>query len=423
MSFDYRRIASVFFIFALLFIFMWSCANQTPPPAQNDDSNNKPLTVFVAKPIIQDVTLTCEVVGCVTPWKTVQVSSESAGRVDSLHFEKGDRVEQGSILAVIDQSKAKAFYDQAKAQYDIAVSSHEKMMALTRPQELAIAETQLQQAKDQYQEAEKTYKRLKALLGSGDIRQSEFDAAQTVYNVTNRAVLTAEKQVELARIGARQEDLAGSAARVAQAEASLRLAKEQLDDSRITAPLKGIITNKFIEAGEIARPGSPIAVVVDMSRVKIATRIPELDAARIQTNYPVEVRIDALPGQIFYGRLSFLSVAADDASHSFPAEVAVENPEDLLRAGMICRLNFVQEIRPGALLVEGDALYVRDNKRGVFGIQDDRAVFKPIRTGAIIGNLFIVESGIERDEMLITSAPDGLVDGQEVTIGETVKRP
>ena len=427
MALKFRGMTPVVFTFAvfltLAIVFFSSCSKTPPNPPPSEAEDEQTLTVFTSKPVIQDVTLTCRVVGNAVPWKTVRVSSETGGVVESLHFEKGDRKQKGNLLAVIDPVRAQAHYDRATAQYNIALANHGKMKALTRPQELDIAKSRLQPAIVQHEEAEKTYNRLKALLKSGDIRQSQFDTAETAFNVTAREVSAATKQLELAQIGARKEDLTGSAAQLAQADASLRLAKEQLDDSRITAPLDGTIVEKNIEEGEITQPGSPIATLVDITRIKIKTRIPEMEAARIQPDLPVHVTIDALPEQSFTGRLAFLSVAADRLTHSFPAEVVVDNPDGRIRSGMICRLQFVREIRPDALLIDGDALWVRENGTGVFVIRDGKAFFKPVRTGASVGDRLVVESGVERDDVLITTAPSGLVSGQEVIVGETVKRP
>ncbi len=418
---SFRRIPNVIILFAI--IYCWGCSKQPTIPNQPEQNTPNSLTVFVAKPIIQDITLTCNVIGNITPWKTVRVASETAGIVESLHFEKGDYRTKGAILAVIDQAKAQALYDQAIAQHKIAHANHEKMKALTRPQELDITKNRTQQAKAQFKEVEKTYKRLKVLLASGDIRQSQFDEAETAYQVAARAVSASEKQLELARIGARKEDLDGSSAQLAQAEASLRLAKEQLKDSRIIAPLDGTIVDKTIEEGELARIGAPITIMVDMRRVKIETRIPEMESPHIKPDIAVHVTVDALPEETFQGRLSFLSIVADPISHSFPAEVIVENPEGRLRSGMICRLRFVKEIRSNALLINGDMLWVRENGTGVFSVREGKAFFKSVKTSVSYENRHVIESGVSPDDVLITTAPSGLIDGQDVTIDETVERP
>ncbi|MEW6238987.1 MAG: efflux RND transporter periplasmic adaptor subunit [Candidatus Omnitrophota bacterium] len=405
------------FLTAVVIITSIGC--QDPPDTTLDPNPSpiKPLAVFIAKPRIRDVTLTCEAVGTVRPWKIVRVSSEAPGPIERLYFEKGERVFKDALLAEIDSAKTKALCDQAQAQYDIAAANHKKMQSLSRPQEIDIAESALQQAKVQQQEAQRNYERLKSLRQTGNIAQSQLDVAETAYQVANRAMAAAEKRLELAQIGARQEDLAESAARLAQAEAALRLAQEQRHDSRILSPLDGTIVEKYVEEGEMVGAGAPIAVIVDASRVKIAARIPEKDIAKIAPGCTAIIRADALANITFEGTLSFLSVMADEVSHSFPAEAAVDNANGLLRAGMIARLQFVAERRENATLVKTDSLWSRGGKTGVFLIKENAAIFQPLKIGPSTGEWTIVEEGLQTDDVLAAAAPESLVNGQNVVIG------
>jgi len=397
---------------------------QRPAKSTSDPSPSpiKPLTVFVSKPLVRDVALNCDAVGTVHPWKTVRVSSEAPGQIERNYFEKGDYVLKDSLLAEIDSVKTKALCDQAQAQYEIAAANHKKMQSFSRPQEIDIAESALQQAKAQQQEAQRNYERLKTLRQTGNIAQSQLDEAETAYKVANRAVSAAEKKLELAQIGARQEDLTESAARLDQAEAALRLAQEQLKDSRILAPLDGTVVEKFVEEGEMVGAGAPIAIIIDASRVKISARIPEKDIAKIIPGCSVNVRADALPDKVFSGTLSFLSVMADDASHSFPAETEVDNASGFLRAGMIARLQIVTERRENAILVKTESLWSREGKTGVFLIKENQAIFQPLKIGPSTGEWTIVEEGIQPDDAIAAAAPESLVNGQNVVIGGEMDR-
>ncbi len=379
------------------------------------------LTVFTAKPLIKDVTLTCSVIGMVRPWKSVQIRAESSGAIETLHFEKGDEVKKGDLLVEIDTNKAQAQYDQAKAQYEIANANYNKMKSLSRPQEIEIAETEFQKAQDQLKEARRNFERLKPLRESGDITQSQFDEAETRFFLAQRAVNAAENKLELAKIGAREEELAISKAQVDQMAAALQLTKEHLNDSTITAPLDGIIVEKLAEEGEFVNIGLTLTLIVDIQRVKVSCRIPEKDIGNIKKELPVLFTVDALPEQTFEGTLHYLSVHADNATHSFPVEVLVNNKDRSLLPGMTARLHFTTQFLKNAILIEPDMVWSRNNSTGVYVLREDRVFFQPIELGSSFEGLMIVEKGIEPQDSLVFSAPEGLSDGQKIEVGGEIE--
>lgn len=404
---------------AIFVVLMIGCSPSDPSSTIKETfpENDHALTVFTAEPLIKDVTLTCSVIGMVRPWKSVQIRAESSGAIETLHFEKGYEVKEGDLLAEIDTNKAQAQYDQAKAQYEIANANYIKMKSLSRPQEIEIAKTEFQRAQDQLKEAKRNFERLKPLMESGDITQSQFDEAETRYFLAQSAVNAAESKLELAKIGAREEELAISKAQVDQMAAALQLAKERLNDSTITAPLDGIIVEKLAEEGEFVNIGFPLTLIVDLQQVKVFCRIPEKDIGTIKRELPVLFTVDALPERIFEGTLHYLSVHADEATHSFPAEVLVNNKDRSLLAGMTARLHFTTHFLKDAILIEPDMVWSRNNKTGVYVVRKNRVLFQPIELGSSFEGLMIVEKGIDPQDTLVYSAPEGLSDGQKIEVG------
>ncbi len=203
------------------------------------------------------------------------------------------------------------------------------------------------------------------------------------------------------------------------AAAQMEMAKERLEKTRITSPAPAIVVAKMVEAGELVSRGTPIAQIMDMSRVKIVAGIPETDAAYFKKGAAAEVTFDAFPGQVFTGSLAFMSPAVDPQNRTFEVEVELANPGGVIKAEMVAKLRVVKAEHKDAIVIPQDIILETERGKAVFVFQEDgKAVFRAIQTGPTHENEVMVVDGLTAGEKLIVSGQHNLTDGESVQVVE-----
>ncbi|RJP73270.1 MAG: efflux RND transporter periplasmic adaptor subunit [Candidatus Zixiibacteriota bacterium] len=171
-----------------------------------------------------------------------------------------------------------------------------------------------------------------ALMDTTELALQHQQARATWLN----AQATYERARELFRrdLGSRMEqDNAEAALRVAQA--NMELAATRLGYARITAPFAGVITRRFLDPGALVQAGNTtLFILMDMNPVKVIVHLLERDIPRVREGQPATVRVDAYPDREFTGRITRFSQAVDPATRTMAVEIAVPNPDDLLKPGM-----------------------------------------------------------------------------------------
>jgi RND family efflux transporter MFP subunit len=200
------------------------------------------------------------------------------------------------------------------------------------------------------------------------------------------------------------------------AEAQAITARRQLKDTRVTAPIAGLVSAKMVEQGATLAPGSPVANLVDVSSLKVKLSLAERDAFRIKVGEKVKITTDVYPGVSFTGTVENISAKADDA-HTYPAEIRVQNSKtNPLRAGMFARVGFATASNEPQVVVPREALVGSVRDAQVYVIEGDVAHLRPIVVGAEIDGMLTVVSGVRDGEHVVVNGQNNLRDGASVVI-------
>ena len=140
-----------------------------------------------------------------------------------------------------------------------------------------------------------------------------------------------------------------------ESAAAADLAKKRLADTRLTAPISGIIARRAIEVGAMVAPGQPVYTIVALDPVRVRVGVPEGDIGHITEGVPATVRIPALDTS-FAGRVSLIGVAADPTTRSYTVEISVPNPARRLRAGMVAEATITTKATTSAIMVPATAV-------------------------------------------------------------------
>ena len=200
------------------------------------------------------------------------------------------------------------------------------------------------------------------------------------------------------------------------AQNQLAQAKKQLSNSSVVAPVSGQITNKAVEEGSFATPGTPIATVVDISKLKVDLSVAESDAYALNTGDSVTITSSVYPGITYQGKITFISPRGDEA-HNYPVEVAFTNQQGHpLKAGTYVNVAFQRKSQVPTLQIPRDALVGSTQNAQVYLIEDSTAFLRPITVGTDNGNYLEVLKGLNEGDQVVTTGQINLSDSTKVKV-------
>ncbi|HBL78342.1 MAG: hypothetical protein A2W90_16205 [Bacteroidetes bacterium GWF2_42_66] len=214
----------------------------------------------------------------------------------------------------------------------------------------------------------------------------------------------AKHDLEKARIGLKK------------AEADLITARKALRDTKIKAPISGVINKRMVENGQFVAGGMPICEIVNTSKLKIWVKVPEKDIFKLAKGQPVNVNIPAFPGKIFSGKINSIGEKADN-SMKFDAEVIMDNndSDQHLKAGLFSEVYIPVEASE-TILIEKAAITGSMKNPSVFVVEGDIAVKKEIIINESDDKFIEVVSGLKKEDRVVVSGQLNLNDGDRVKI-------
>lgn len=363
------------------------------PPAK--EAGPQPVAVEVAKVARGDIQVTSTLTGRVEAETEVPVPAKLSARVVAVRVRVGGKVEAGQVLVELDKKDVAEQVRQAEANLKVAEAS----LPPASGESAAAAG-----ARVALESAQADLKRIESLKEQGLASEQAWEQAKA-----RAAGAAAQYQAVLDQERAAQ-------ARYEQAQAALELARSQLENATVTAPIAGVVASLPVQAGQTVGPGALVATIVNMERVKIEVNVPEKDVVHLKEGQAAEVRIASLKGKEFTGKLTSLAPAADPKTRSFLGEVTLENPGYVLKPGMFAEVRLATETRRGVVVVPQDAVILEGDKQVVYVVSDDKAHRREVKLG--LGNDEVVEvlSGVKEGEDLVVTGQDYLEDGVPVTV-------
>lgn len=209
------------------------------------------------------------------------------------------------------------------------------------------------------------------------------------------------------------------------AEASLKRARVALEKSTLRSPVAGVLDRLLVDRGEYVSEGTPVALVVQVDRLKVLVEVPEKDVPFLKSGDRVEVLPAAIQGPAAEersGDLIHLAYKADPVTRTYLAKVAVDNRSGELRPGMIVRVGLVRRNLEGVIAIPLYAVMDRAGAKVVFVEEDGIARMRPVTLGAVVGDRVVVTAGLSRDENLIVQGQQLITDGAKVRSEESAPR-
>lgn len=305
---------------------------------------------------------------------------ERAGRVDRIPFREGARVRRGEVLVQLEVSTARTQLEAAR-------------------RDLETQRAMLESARAAATKAQRDFDRTRRLRASDLVSEEQMDQAKTATD-------------------AAEAELRAAQARAERAAAAVRLAQDELDHMRVTAPFDGVIAQRTVEVGESVIPGQAVIELVDPLRLYVSAPIDEMDSGRLREKLPARITLDPYPGQTWQGTLSrVFPVVNDTKEQNRTLEVEVELPPDpskpTPKPGTSADIEIVLDRREGVLRIPTFA--VIEGKR-VLVVVKGKTVSRDITIGLKNWEWAEVTSGLKEGEVVVTN-----LDKQGVKAGIVVK--
>lgn len=196
--------------------------------------------------------------------------------------------------------------------------------------------------------------------------------------------------------------------------------EQQLHDSQVISPISGTVVAKNIEVGEYVATNTAVVEVVDVTRLKAIVYVSERDAYRLLVGGPVTITTDIYPGEIFLGKITFVSPRGD-ASHNYLVEVSLENSRSSeLKSGTFINATFEGTVDGKALQIPKTALAEGLRSPYVYVVQGDtssaRAYRRALVLGREVGDNVEVLDGLSPSDIVVLSGQLNLTDGSLVRV-------
>ena len=331
--------------------------------------------------------------GYVTPRRRATIAAKITGRVTGVFFDEGTHVNEGQLLATLDDSDVRKALQAAKADYDASKAA------------IADYEVQLRNARIQLNRAEQLQK-------AGVETQEQLDNARTAADSLVAKIALAQSQV-------------------ISAEARIQEAQQAVDNCTIRAPYTGIVVSKDAQVGEMVSPVSAgggftrtgIATIVDMNSNEIEVDVNESYIARVEPGQVVTAVLDAYPDWQIPSRVRTIIPSADRQKATVKVRISFLKLDPRILPDMDIKVTFLgaePEKKPSAaaaaIVIPQSAVRDDNGKKIVFLVKDDKAERRAVTLGGAHGSDTEVIAGLDAGDTVVVKGPSNLRDGQSVEI-------
>lgn len=238
------------------------------------------------------------------------------------------------------------------------------------------------------------------------VLSSKLTSARTAYDVALKEWERANKLHEGKIIS--DSELETYAQTLETNKANLTAAQKDYDNSLITAPISGVVTDRPVNLGATVATGTTIATVVDSSNYKVTVNVDEAQAFKLKTGDLVTVETEVYPDVKLNGRIKSIS-SKSDSVHTFPVEVALENEAaHPLKSGVFGKVIFNQGNVSAVLAIPREALVGSIKTPQIYVVENRRATLRDVVVDSEVNTYLVVKSGLKENEQIVVNGQENL---------------
>jgi RND family efflux transporter MFP subunit len=323
-----------------------------------------PLPVKVSKAAIGDLVMTLKSPGEAYTEKRIAMKAEVGGVVKNLYAAEGRHVKEGDLLVELDDREYRLRLEKLEAQRLRYLSE-----LFLEKQYAATGQDASPGVVDKLDKAQTTYDRVAEAFKKGLVSPADLEKAQS------------DLELSLIEAGRKKDEIMASTKGLTQAEVDVKIARMDLEKTRIRAPFAGIVTDIKLSPKERLDPSRELFTLVDISRIKVKAKVLESEVGKIVAGREVEIRFSAFPGRAFKGRIEAVSPVINAEDKTCAVHVTMDNPSEEVKPGMHAEVEIPTEIFKDRLLVPQQAILVRGGRKLVFAVEGDVAKWRYIEVG------------------------------------------
>ncbi len=373
----------------------YPASGKAASPDSKTDARQIKTVKVVEMPIGQTVTVN----GTLAAYDHTTLSIKVPGRLQTISIDLGSVVHKGQVIAQVEQQDYKLRVQQAEA----ALAQARARLGLSpdgADDRVAAEETgTVRQAKAVLDDAKSKRDRALKLMQQGVIPRADYDTADSDYKVA------------LSRYQDGLEEIRNRQGLLAQRRSELALAKQQLADTIIYAPLEGVVQEKKASVGEYLAAGAPIVDIVRIDPLRLRVDVPERESHSIRTGQSVRVTVEGDP-ESYLGFVKRLSPTISEQNRVLAVEADVRN-NGRLRPGAFVRAEIVTDQTSTAVTVPSTAIVTFAGIEKVMLVENGKAAEKAVTTGRRGPDWIEIKAGVNVGQSVIVD-PGNLQSGQPV---------
>ncbi|MCC3246560.1 HlyD family efflux transporter periplasmic adaptor subunit [Methylocystis sp. WRRC1] len=239
--------------------------------------------------------------------ETLYIGPNEEERLARLAVAAGAQVKAGDLLFVMTTTlleRARAEAGARIAQFEAQVENLQA--AMNRPQQIAVLQAALERAEASLKLSQEDYQRQRKLFAEGHVAKAALDRAVMARSRDEASVKEARRQVEVAQMASRSQEIEAAEAAIKQARAQQQALDIRIRRQSVTAPADGVIQDVFFRPGEVVKAGQPVVALLPPENRKVRFYVGEPQLARVKLGERVKIECDGCPDDL-YGRISFIS--------------------------------------------------------------------------------------------------------------------
>ena len=337
--------------------------------------------------------------------------------VEKFYVNRGSRVRQGQLLAVLENRDLSAAAEQSKGEWEQAQAAYETTTVATVPEEVQKAQLDATASKQALEAEQKVYAARQNLYKQGALPRKDLDAAALSLTQARNAYDIAQQHLNSLLKTSKAQELRSAQGQLAAAKGKYQGAEAQLGYSEIRSPISGVITDRPLYPGEMATAGTPLLTVMDLSHVIAKAHIPQTEAALLKVGDKASLTNPSL-SEPLPGKVAVVSPALDPNSTTVEVWVDAANPHQELKPGTSVSLSMLAQTIPDALTVPASAVLTEsDGTTSVMVIGDDsRAHQHDVKIGVRQDKQVQIVSGVKAGDRVVTAGAYGLPDNTRVQL-------
>jgi HlyD family secretion protein len=323
-----------------------------------------------------DLTVKVAETGSIEPMTAIEIKSEQSGEIKKLYVKEGDYVRAGQPLTMIQQES-----NQARQAAQFRASMEEERLNM--------------------EQAKRDLDRQEALLAKGIVSKKDVETAQQAYENAKVRFELARRQLLLI-LGGNQELL--------RQYLSRSLSSDQLDEFVIKAPSPGTIIELKVEEGEIISSGTSTVTggtalmkIADLSKMLAKVKINEVNVTQVKLGQPVEIRLDAVPGRVYHGKVVQISPQGERLNNvvTYLTTIEIQDPDEHIKPTMTANVDIISNVMKNVLYVPVEVVSRDGSDDVVYLDENGKRVSKKIKIAARTESYVVIQEGLKEGELVL----------------------